>query len=109
MTSLTLIIISSPLKTFKISFEYDALIMLVLYMAAIPKEWKKNFHRLRPDTSLSIQNASSETQGQIAGARGSLNERKKMATKKSIVRREESLGLGTRSYQTSSKQSGKRL
>ena len=45
---------------------------------------------------------SSETQGQIAEARGSLNRQKKTATKKSIVGREEP--LGTRSYQTSSKQ-----
>ena len=36
--------------------------------------------------------------------KGSLNEPKKMATKKSIVGQEEP--LGTRSYQTSSKQSG---
>ena len=45
---------------------------------------------------------SSETQGQIVEARGSLNRQKKMATKKSIVGREEP--LGTSSYQTSSKQ-----
>ena len=36
--------------------------------------------------------SSSETQGQIAEARGSLNGQKKMATKKSIVGREEPLG-----------------
>ena len=48
--------------------------------------------------------ASSETQGQIKGARESLNGRKNIyGTKKSKERREES--LGTMSYQTSSKRS----
>ena len=47
--------------------------------------------------------ASSETQGQIVGARESLNRRKNMAQKKSKERREEP--LGTMSYQTSSKRS----
>ena len=46
---------------------------------------------------------SSETQGQIVGARESLNGRKNMAQKKSKERPEEP--LGTMSYQTSSKQS----
>ena len=47
--------------------------------------------------------ASSETQGQIVGARESLNRRKNMAQKESKERREEP--LGTLSYQTSSKRS----
>ena len=48
--------------------------------------------------------SSSETQGQIKGARESLNERKNIyGTKKSKERREEP--LGTMSYQTSSKRS----
>ena len=47
--------------------------------------------------------ASSETQGQIVGARESLNRRKNMARKKSKERPEEP--LGTTSYQTSSKRS----
>ena len=46
---------------------------------------------------------SSETQGQIVGARESLNRRKNMAQKKSKERPEEP--LGTMSYQTSSKRS----
>ena len=47
---------------------------------------------------------SSETQGQIVGARESLNERKSIyGTKKSKERREEP--LGTMSYQTSPKRS----
>ena len=50
------------------------------------------------------ENASSETQGQIKGARESLNGRKNIyRTKKSKERREEP--LGTMSYQTSSKRS----
>ena len=51
-----------------------------------------------------ILNSSSETQGQIKGARESLNGRKHIyGTKKSKERREEP--LGTMSYQTSSKRS----
>ena len=50
----------------------------------------------------SCSSSSSETQGQIAEARESENGRKKMATKKNIVGREEP--LGTSSYETSSKQ-----
>ena len=46
---------------------------------------------------------SSETQGQIVGARESLNRQKNMAQKKSKERWEEP--LGTMSYQTSSKRS----
>ena len=46
---------------------------------------------------------SSETQGQIVGARESLNRRKNMAQKKSKERPEKP--LGTMSYQTSSKRS----
>ena len=46
---------------------------------------------------------SSATQGQIVGARESLNRRKNMAQKKSKERPEEP--LGTMSYQTSSKRS----
>ena len=46
---------------------------------------------------------SSETQGQIVGARESLNEGGKYGSKKSKQRREEP--LGTMSYQTSSKRS----
>ena len=52
---------------------------------------------------LSDSLASSETQGQIVGARESLNGRKNMAQKKSKERQEEP--LGTMSYQTSSKRS----
>jgi len=47
--------------------------------------------------------ASSETQGQIVGARESLNRRKNKAQKNSKERPEEP--LGTMSYQTSSKRS----
>ena len=50
-----------------------------------------------------VREPSSETQGQIVGARESLNGRKNMAQKKSKERREEP--LGTMSYQTSSKRS----
>ena len=64
----------------------------------------QNFSRCEEQSLLVRSNPSSETQGQIAEARGSLNGQKKMATKKSIVGREEP--LGTSSYQTSSKQQG---
>ena len=55
-------------------------------------------------SAMSRANTSSETQGQIKGARKSLNGRKNIyGTKKSRERREEP--LGTMSYQTSSKRS----
>ena len=50
-----------------------------------------------------LLHTSSETQGQIVGAKESLNRRKNMAQKKSKERQEEP--LGTMSYQTSSKRS----
>ena len=54
-------------------------------------------------TQFNISRASSETRGQIVGARESLNRRENMAQKKSKERPEEP--LGTMSYQTSSKRS----
>ena len=53
--------------------------------------------------NLDVMTPSSETQGQIVGARESLNKGKNMAQKKSKERPEEP--LGTMSYQTSSKRS----
>ena len=53
--------------------------------------------------NLDVMTPSSETQGQIVGARESLNRGENMAQKKSKERPEEP--LGTMSYQTSSKRS----
>ena len=58
---------------------------------------------LMPSQSSVNLRPSSETQGQIVGARESLNGRKNFGTKKSKERREEP--LRTMSYQTSSKRS----
>ena len=58
---------------------------------------------LMPSQSSVNLRPSSETKGQIVGARASLNGWKNFGTKKSKERREES--QGTMSYQTSSKRS----
>ena len=62
--------------------------------------WARYFTLIVP---LSTQVSSSETQGQLVGARESRNGRKKISAKKSKVRNEEP--LGTQSYRTSSKRS----